>query len=173
MQAGICLLVFKSIQYLWLFLTLLMLYKLRCHAHFQFPAYQITWSGFSIEIHIFNDNNADPDQRPFRSQLIWIYTICWNRAVFSKRSIKWKVLPERTAVPLKESFPLTLYPLTFKFSIYMYDILIFIKSIKRIIVLLLNTRFSTQMTPKAYITDFLSQTLMSRVTPTCPRKVHT
>ena len=36
-------------------LTLLMLNKLRCHAHFQFPANQITWSEFLIDIHIFND----------------------------------------------------------------------------------------------------------------------
>ena len=37
------------------FLTLAMLNKLRCHTHFYFPANQITWSGFLIEIHTFNE----------------------------------------------------------------------------------------------------------------------
>ena len=46
-------------------LTLLMLNKLRCNAHFKFPANQITWSDFLIEIHIFNDKHADPDQLAF------------------------------------------------------------------------------------------------------------
>ena len=32
-----------------------MLNKLRCHARFECPASQITWSGFLIGIHIFND----------------------------------------------------------------------------------------------------------------------
>ena len=41
----------------WSTLTCLMLNKLRCHAHF-FPANQITWSEFLIEIHIFNDKQC-------------------------------------------------------------------------------------------------------------------
>ena len=39
-------------------LTLVMLNNLRCHADFKFPASQITWSGFLIEIHIFNDKQC-------------------------------------------------------------------------------------------------------------------
>ena len=45
-------------------LTLVLLKKLRCHAHFQFTANQITWSRLLIQIHILN------------GQLIWIYTVC-------------------------------------------------------------------------------------------------
>ena len=40
------------------FLTLALLNKLRCHIHFQFTANQIRWSGFLIEIHIFNDKQC-------------------------------------------------------------------------------------------------------------------
>ena len=55
-------------------LNLVMLNKLICHAHFQFPANQITWSWFLTEIHIFN-NTADPHVGFFRSQVIWIYLL--------------------------------------------------------------------------------------------------
>ena len=58
-------------------LTLVMLNKLRCHAHFWFPANQITWSWFLLEIHIFNDKQCRSRSVGFfRSQLIWIYTVC-------------------------------------------------------------------------------------------------
>ena len=54
-----------------------MLNKLRCHAHFQFSANQITCSGFLIEIRIFNDKKCRSRSVGFfRSQLIWIYTVC-------------------------------------------------------------------------------------------------
>ena len=32
--------------------------KLRCHAHFQFEANQITWTAVLIEIHIFKDKQC-------------------------------------------------------------------------------------------------------------------
>ena len=67
-----------------------MLNKLRCHAHFLFPANQITWSEFLTEIHIFNDKQCRSKSVGFfRSQLIWIYTVCYDRhVVFSKRRVK-------------------------------------------------------------------------------------
>ena len=71
-------------------LTLLMLNKLRCHAHFLFPANQITWSGFLIEIHIFIGNSADPDQLA-SSEANWsgsTLSAKTGHVVFSKRQIK-------------------------------------------------------------------------------------
>ena len=57
--------------------TLVMLNKLRCYAHFLFSANHITWFGFLIEIHIFNDKQSRSRSVGFfRSQLIWIYTVC-------------------------------------------------------------------------------------------------
>ena len=41
-----------------LFLTFVMPSKLRCHAHFKFPANQVTLSGFLIVNHIFNDKQC-------------------------------------------------------------------------------------------------------------------
>ena len=55
-------------------LTLVMLNNLRCNAHFS-PVNQITWSGFLIEIHIFNDKQCRSRSVGF-FQLIWIYTVC-------------------------------------------------------------------------------------------------
>ena len=57
--------------------TLVMLNKLRCHAHFQFSANQITWSRLLIKIHVLNGiQNRSRSVGFFRSQLIWIYTVC-------------------------------------------------------------------------------------------------
>ena len=74
-------------QYIWISLfkethqlTLVMMKKLRCHAHFQFSANQITWSSFKIKIHILNDKQCRSSSIGFwRSQLIWIYTVCKGR----------------------------------------------------------------------------------------------
>ena len=56
-------------------LTLVMLNKLRCPAHFYFSANQITWSRLLIQVHIFNDKQCRSRSVGFfRSQLIWIYT---------------------------------------------------------------------------------------------------
>ena len=61
-------------------LTLVMLNKLRCHAHFQFSANQITWSRLLIQIHILNGKQCRSRSVGFfRSQLIWIYTVCKYR----------------------------------------------------------------------------------------------
>ena len=58
-------------------LALVMLNKLRCHTHFWFTTNQITWSGFLIEIHILYDKQCRSRSVSFfRSQLIWIYTVC-------------------------------------------------------------------------------------------------
>ena len=54
-------------------LILAILNKLRCPAHFWFSASQITWS----QIHILIDKQC---RSFFRSQLIWIYTVCKGRA---------------------------------------------------------------------------------------------
>ena len=67
-------------------LALVMLNKLRCHAHFQFSASLITWSEFSIEIHIFNDK-----QCRFRSEANWSGSTLFAKkahVVFSKRKVK-------------------------------------------------------------------------------------
>ena len=61
-------------------LTLVLLNKLRCHAYFQFSANQITWSSLLIQIHILNDKQCRSRSVGFfRSQLIWIYTVCKDR----------------------------------------------------------------------------------------------
>ena len=52
-----------------------MLNKLRCHAHFQFSANQITWSRLLIQIHILYDKQCRSRSVGFFGcQLIWIYT---------------------------------------------------------------------------------------------------
>ena len=57
-------------------LTLVLLNKLRCHAHFSFSASQITWSRLSLQIHILNCKQCRSRSVGFyRSQLIWIYTV--------------------------------------------------------------------------------------------------
>ena len=53
-------------------LTLVMLNQLRCRAYLQFSANQITWSRLLIQIHVQND-------KQWRSQIIWIYTVCKDR----------------------------------------------------------------------------------------------
>ena len=61
-------------------LTLVMLNKLRCHAHFQFSANQITRSRLLILIPILNDKQCRSRSVGFfRSQLILIYTVCKDR----------------------------------------------------------------------------------------------
>ena len=61
-------------------LTLVMLNKLRCLAYFQFSANQITWSGLLIQVHILNGKQCRSRSVGFfRSQLIWIYTVCKDR----------------------------------------------------------------------------------------------
>ena len=65
------------------FLTLVLLNKLRCLAHFQFSANQNTQSRLLMQIHIFHDKQCRSRSVGFffRSQLIWIYNVCiWGRA---------------------------------------------------------------------------------------------
>ena len=58
-------------------LTLDMLNKLRCRAHFLFSANQITWSRLLIYSLILNGKQCRSRLVGFfRSQLIWIYTVC-------------------------------------------------------------------------------------------------
>ena len=62
-------------------LTIVILNKLRCHTHFWFSANQITWSKLLIQIHILNNKQCRSRSVGFfRSQLIWIYTVCKVRA---------------------------------------------------------------------------------------------
>ena len=57
-----------------------MLNKLRYHTHFWFSANQITWSKLLTEIHILNGKQCRSRSVGFfRSQLIWIYTVCKGR----------------------------------------------------------------------------------------------
>ena len=68
------------------FLTLGMLNKLRCYAYFYFPASQITWSGFLIEIHLFNDKRCRSRSVGFRSaSALFAKT---GHVMFSKRRVK-------------------------------------------------------------------------------------
>ena len=61
-------------------LTLVLLNKLRCHAYFQFSANQITWSNLLIQINILNGKQCRSRSVGFfRSQLIWIYTVCKDK----------------------------------------------------------------------------------------------
>ena len=62
-------------------LTLVMLNKLRRHAHFRLSANQITWFILLVQTHILNDKQCRSKSVSFwRSQLIWIYTVCKGRA---------------------------------------------------------------------------------------------
>ena len=73
----------KAVLHVWHFqviLTLVLLNKLRCHAHFLFSASQITWSGLLLQIRILNGKQCRSRSVGFwRSQLIWIYTVCKGR----------------------------------------------------------------------------------------------
>ena len=51
------------------------------HSHFCFSTNQITWSWLLIQIHILNTKQwTSRSVGFFRSQLIWIYTVCKSRA---------------------------------------------------------------------------------------------
>ena len=68
----------KVFYLLWIF-NPVMLNKLRCHACW-FSTNQITWSRLLIQIHIINDKQCRfRSVGFFRSQLIWIYTVCKGR----------------------------------------------------------------------------------------------
>ena len=70
-------------------LTLAMLNKLRCHIHFQFSANQITWSRLLIQIQLLNDKQCwSRSVGFFRSQLIWIYTVCKGK-VYPAQQWNW------------------------------------------------------------------------------------
>ena len=61
-------------------LTLVLLNKLRWLVHFWFSANQITWFWILIQIHILYDKQCRSRSIGFfRSQLIWIYTVCKGR----------------------------------------------------------------------------------------------
>ena len=65
-------------------LTLVLLNKLSCHAHFQFSANQITWSRLLLYSHILSGKQCRSRSVGFfRSQLIWIYTVCKSRVYAS------------------------------------------------------------------------------------------
>ena len=71
---------FTSFPYSIFELTLVLLNKLRCHTLFKFSANQITWSRLLIWIHILNGKQCRSRSVSFfRSQLIWIYTVCKGR----------------------------------------------------------------------------------------------
>ena len=61
-------------------ITLAWLNKLRCHTHFKLSANQIAWSRLMIQMYILNGKQCRSRSVGFwRSQLIWIYTICKGR----------------------------------------------------------------------------------------------
>ena len=75
-------------------LTLVMLNKLGCHAHFYFSANQITWSWLLIQIQISNGKQCRSRSVGFfRSQLIWIYTVCKGRAYLALAGLGLKCSP--------------------------------------------------------------------------------
>ena len=57
-------------------LTLVMLNELRCHAHFQFSANQITWSRLLIQYHILNGKQCRSRSVGFwvQIQISWLLT---------------------------------------------------------------------------------------------------
>ena len=78
-------------------LTLAMLNKLRCHTQFWFSANQITWSNLLIQIHIVNDKQGRSRSVGFfRSQLIWIYTVCKERVYPGSSGLELKITVDRT-----------------------------------------------------------------------------
>ena len=72
---------FKFCKYFYA-LTLAMLNKLRCHAHFLFSANQITSSRLLLQIHILNDKQCRSRSVGFLNQLMWIYTVCKVRHIW-------------------------------------------------------------------------------------------
>ena len=79
-------------------LTLVMLNKLRCHTHFLCTANQITWSRLLILVHILNDKQCRSRSVGFfRSQLIWIYTVCEGMAYLgsAKLGLMLNILSQR------------------------------------------------------------------------------
>ena len=62
-------------------LTLAMLNKLRCQAHFQFWANQIAWFRLLIQVQkLYGKECRSKSVGFFRSRLIWTYTVCKCRA---------------------------------------------------------------------------------------------
>ena len=74
-------------------LTFLMLNKLRCHAHFHFPANQITWSGVLIEIHMFTDKQCRSRSVGFfRSQHLDLQCLLrYDVSYLSKKRVKERI----------------------------------------------------------------------------------
>ena len=63
-----------------LILTLAILNELRCHPHFWVLANQIAWAGLLLLIQILDGKQCRSRSVGFfRSQLIWIYTVCKGR----------------------------------------------------------------------------------------------
>ena len=54
-------------------LTLIMLNKLRCHAHSLLSANQMVWSRFLTHIYILNGNSADPDPPASEEKACYIW----------------------------------------------------------------------------------------------------
>ena len=74
----------------WDSLTLVILKKLRCYAHFKLSASQITWSRLLIQIHILNDKQCRSRSVGFfRSQLIWIYAVCKGKVYPVSAGLGW------------------------------------------------------------------------------------
>ena len=76
-------------------LTLIMLNKLRCYAHFYFSANQITWFRLLIQIHILHDKQCRSRSVGFcGSQLIWIYTVCkgWEYPGLARLGLKTRMV---------------------------------------------------------------------------------
>ena len=75
-------------------LTLVLLNKLRCHALSKFSTNQINWSRLLIWIHIVNGKQCRSRSVGFfRSQLIWIYTVC-KGSIYpgsAGQGLKWNV----------------------------------------------------------------------------------
>ena len=68
--------------------TLVMLNKLRCHAHFQFQPIRLLDPGCWYKFNYWMANSAYPDQ--FRRQLIWIYKLFAKAGIsgFSRTRVK-------------------------------------------------------------------------------------
>ena len=85
--------------------NLVLLNKLRCHTHFKFSANQITWSRLLIQNLILNGKQCrSRSVGIFRSQLIWIYTVCKDRTYLGSAGLGWSSLNLHDCIDVFEKF---------------------------------------------------------------------
>ena len=95
---------FSHFFFVWEYLTLVMLNKLRCYAHFKSSANQITSSRLLSQSPILIDKQCRSRSIGFwRSQLIWIYTVCKSMVYLGSAGLRLNQL-SKTAVSCDVTF---------------------------------------------------------------------